>query len=72
VRSLSAFARGALRASALADSNPETVTEVRVAANAYNISESAPYRQPSERALSCGARYIIDVGVRVVLAPCQV
>jgi hypothetical protein len=72
VRSQSASARGALRASALADSNPETITEVRVAGNARNISESAPYRQQSERALSCGARYIIDVGVRAVLAPRQV
>jgi hypothetical protein len=72
VRNLSAFARGALRDPALPNSDPEAITEDRVAGNARNFSEWAPYRQRSERVLSCGARDIIDVGVRGALAPRQV
>jgi hypothetical protein len=67
VRSLFIFALGALRALALPDSCPETITEVRAAGNPRKISG----RQPSERPLSRRARDIVDAGVRVALAPCQ-
>jgi hypothetical protein len=67
VRNLSALARGALRDPALPNTDPETITEVRV-----GFYEWAPYRQRSERVLSCGARDIVDVGVRGALAPRQV